>query len=112
MATILSLLTGIIAILGGFVLKQIQNYLKQKHIGFLYGVAEKSVYYAEQWASNQIKNYGVEKVKGSAKLSKALDFIDRNFSDLDEKAIRFITDAIEAKLGEIKVNKTDVQLLP
>jgi len=106
MTTILSFLAGVIAIIGGIALKNINKYLEQKHIGFLYSVAEKAVFYAEQWAINQIKHYGVQKVQGSAKLEEALKFIDRNFGDLDDKALQFIKDAIEAKLGEIKVAKT------
>ena len=102
METILSLLLGIIGIIGGIALKQLQKYLEQRHIGFLYGIAEKAVFYAEQWAINQIKHYGAEKVEGHKKLKTALEFIDRNFGDLDEKALQFIKDAIEAKLGEIR----------
>ena len=111
METILSFLIGFIGILGAIFLKEIQKYLQQKHIGFLYGVAEKAVFYAEQYAANQIKHYGMEKVEGSKKLAEALKFIDRNFSDLDDKALNFIKDAIEAKLGEIKVTN-NVAFLP
>ena len=103
METILSLLLGIIGIVGGIALKQLQSYLEQRHIGFLYTIAEKAVFYAEQWAINEIKHYGAERVEGHKKLKTALEFIDRNFGDLDEKALQFIRDAIEAKLGELKV---------
>jgi len=106
MTTILSLLIGLIGILGALFLKEIQKYLESKHIGFLYTVAEKSVFYAEQWAASRIK-HGIEKqVAGSSKLSKALEFIDINFNNLDEQALAIVKAAIESKLGEIKIQNS------
>ena len=102
MTTILSLLIGLIGILGGLFLRETKKFLETRHIGFLYTIAEKSVFYAEQWAANQIKKGLAEKIEGHEKLKKALEFIDINFNNLDEQTLKIVRAAIEAKLGEIK----------